>query len=66
MKQPIYKTFIVSILYIWEFYPTNLYSIFQIYGNQTDINVLKRAMATMQHHDAVTGTEKQHVAEGIY
>ena len=35
----------------------------KIFANQTDINVLKRAMATMQHHDAVTGTEKQHVAE---
>ena len=34
-----------------------------IYGNQSDINILKRAMATMQHHDAVTGTEKQNVAE---
>ena len=28
-----------------------------------DISVMKRAMGTMQHHDAVTGTEKQHVAE---
>ncbi len=35
----------------------------KIYANQTDINILKRAMATMQHHDAVTGTEKQNVAE---
>ncbi len=35
----------------------------RIYANQSDIDVLKRAMGTMQHHDAVTGTEKQHVAE---
>ena len=35
----------------------------KIYANQSDINVLKRAMGTMQHHDAVTGTEKQNVAE---
>ena len=35
----------------------------QIYGNQSDINILKRAMGMMQHHDAVTGTEKQNVAE---
>jgi len=35
----------------------------KIHGNQTDVDILRRAMATMQHHDAVTGTEKQHVAE---
>ena len=35
----------------------------KISGNQTDVDILRRAMATMQHHDAVTGTEKQHVAE---
>jgi lysosomal alpha-mannosidase len=35
----------------------------KIYANQSDINVLKRAMAVMQHHDAVTGTEKQAVAD---
>ena len=28
-----------------------------------DISVMKEAMAVMQHHDAVTGTEKQHVAD---
>jgi len=27
-----------------------------------NITVMKEAMAVMQHHDAVTGTEKQHVA----
>ena len=27
-----------------------------------NINVLKRAMGAMQHHDAVTGTEKEVVA----
>jgi len=27
-----------------------------------DLNVLREAMGVMQHHDAVTGTEKQHVA----
>lgn len=27
-----------------------------------DIGVMKRAMGIMQHHDAVSGTEKQHVA----
>ena len=32
-------------------------------GTQGDVNVLKEAIAVMQHHDAVTGTEKQHVAE---
>ena len=30
---------------------------------ESDVDVLRRAMGTMQHHDAVTGTEKQHVAE---
>ena len=28
-----------------------------------DLSVMKRAMGIMQHHDAVSGTEKQHVAE---
>jgi lysosomal alpha-mannosidase len=32
-------------------------------GIETDVDILRRAMATMQHHDAVTGTEKQQVAE---
>lgn len=32
-------------------------------ANQGDISVMKEAMAIMQHHDAVSGTEKQHVAE---
>lgn len=32
-------------------------------GEESDVDVLRRAMGTMQHHDAVTGTEKQHVAE---
>jgi len=27
-----------------------------------DISLMKEAMAVLQHHDAVTGTEKQHVA----
>ena len=29
---------------------------------QKDIDVLKEAMGAMQHHDAVTGTEKEAVA----
>ena len=32
-------------------------------GQESHVDVLRDAMATMQHHDAVTGTEKQHVAE---
>ena len=28
-----------------------------------DVTFMKEAIAIMQHHDAVTGTEKQHVAE---
>ena len=28
-----------------------------------DISVMKEAIAVMQHHDAVTGTEQQHVAD---
>ncbi|KAF5279397.1 hypothetical protein FQA39_LY05507 [Lamprigera yunnana] len=28
----------------------------------TDLNVMREAMGVMQHHDAVTGTEKEHVA----
>ena len=46
---------------IQALYGSNLNS--KIYANQSDIFILKRAMATMQHHDAVTGTEKQNVAE---
>lgn len=29
---------------------------------ETHLSMLRRAMGVMQHHDAVTGTEKQHVA----
>lgn len=29
----------------------------------SDITLLKEAMGIMQHHDAITGTEKQHVAQ---
>jgi lysosomal alpha-mannosidase len=28
-----------------------------------DLSSLREAMGIMQHHDAITGTEKQHVAE---
>ena len=31
--------------------------------NGSDISVMKEAMGIMQHHDAATGTEKQHVAD---
>ena len=27
------------------------------------LDALREAMGTMQHHDAITGTEKQHVAD---
>lgn len=30
--------------------------------NKGDLNVMKRAMGIVQHHDAVSGTEKGHVA----
>lgn len=30
--------------------------------HQGDVKIMKEAMATMQHHDAVTGTERQLVA----
>ena len=32
-------------------------------GNGPSSDTLRRAMAVAQHHDAVTGTEKQHVAD---
>lgn len=28
-----------------------------------DLTMMKEAMGIMQHHDAATGTEKQHVAD---
>lgn len=32
--------------------------------NEPDsLELLREAMGVMQHHDAITGTEKQHVAE---
>lgn len=31
--------------------------------DRVDLNVLREAMGVMQHHDAITGTEKQHVAD---
>ncbi|XP_072399843.1 lysosomal alpha-mannosidase-like isoform X2 [Diabrotica undecimpunctata] len=30
--------------------------------DKVDLNALREAMGVMQHHDAITGTEKQHVA----
>lgn len=30
--------------------------------DRVDLNALREAMGVMQHHDAITGTEKQHVA----
>jgi hypothetical protein len=35
------------------------------YDNE-QINTLKEAVGVMQHHDAITGTEKQHVANNYY
>ncbi|XP_066147908.1 lysosomal alpha-mannosidase-like [Euwallacea fornicatus] len=31
--------------------------------DRADLNILREAMGVMQHHDAITGTEKQHVAD---
>lgn len=31
--------------------------------DRVDLNALREAMGIMQHHDAITGTEKQHVAD---
>lgn len=31
--------------------------------DKVDLNALREAMGVMQHHDAITGTEKQHVAD---
>lgn len=31
--------------------------------NSKELNRFRRAMGILQHHDAVTGTEKQHVAD---
>lgn len=30
--------------------------------DRVDLNTMREAMGVLQHHDAVTGTEKQHVA----
>lgn len=32
-------------------------------SSQDDLLLLKEAMGIMQHHDAITGTEKQHVTD---
>lgn len=31
--------------------------------DMADLDAMREAMGVMQHHDAITGTEKQHVAE---
>lgn len=31
--------------------------------NAGDVRMMKEGMGIMQHHDAATGTEKQHVAD---
>lgn len=39
---------------------------FELLNNKdfsSNITLLKEAMGIMQHHDAITGTEKQHVAQ---
>jgi hypothetical protein len=33
--------------------------------NKGDVNVMKRAMGVAQHHDAVSGTEKQAVVHTV-
>lgn len=38
-------------------------SLVLIHNIKQDIEPLKEAIGIMQHHDAITGTEKQHVAD---